>query len=162
MPQPPNAGFELKAGPPIEVIVILNAGLLAVTAPGGDFLELFSAKKDIYGKQQSVAYTYGESWQLTVPAGDYVLKVKKTDGSETETPADGQGRGAYGSHGELTGTGIPTLGRGRSSIAYRPAGRRPDPRRIGAVRRLRGRAADRLHRRHRLRRAALCRSRSGR
>jgi len=82
-----DAGFEVKAGPPIEVIVILDAGILAVTAPGGDFLELFSAKKDIYGKRQSVAYTYGESWQVTVPAGDYLLKVKKTDGSETETPA---------------------------------------------------------------------------
>ncbi len=66
---------------------ILDAGILAVTAPGGDFLELLSAKKDIYGKQQSVAYTYGESWQVTAPAGDYVLKVRKTDGSETETPA---------------------------------------------------------------------------
>ena len=82
-----DAGFEVKAGPPIEVIVILDAGILAVSAPAGDFLELFSAKKDIYGEQQSVAYTYGESWQVTVPAGEYVLKVKKTDGSETETPA---------------------------------------------------------------------------
>jgi Ca-activated chloride channel family protein len=82
-----DTGFEVKAGPPIEVIVILDAGILAVSAPAGDFLELFSAKKDIYGEQQSVAYTYGESWQVTVPAGDYVLKVKKTDGSESETPA---------------------------------------------------------------------------
>ena len=79
--------FQLKAGPPIEVVVVLNAGLLAVTAPGGDFLELFAAKKDIYGKQPSVAYTYGESWQLAVPAGDYVLNVRKADGSESTTPA---------------------------------------------------------------------------
>ena len=82
-----EAAFQLKAGPPIEVVVVLNAGLLAITAPGGDFLELFAAKKDIYGKQPSVAYTYGESWQLAVPAGDYVLKVRKTDGSESTTPA---------------------------------------------------------------------------
>jgi Ca-activated chloride channel family protein len=82
-----EAAFQLKAGPPIEVVVVLNAGLLAITAPGGDFLELFAAKKDIYGKQPSVAYTYGESWQLAAPAGDYVLKVRKTDGSESTTPA---------------------------------------------------------------------------
>lgn len=82
-----ETGFEIKAGPPIEVVVILDAGILAVTAPGGDFLELLSGKKDIYGERQSIAYTYGESWQLTVPAGDYVVKVRKADGSESETPA---------------------------------------------------------------------------
>ncbi len=81
-----EAAFEIKAGPPIEVTVVLNAGILAITAPGGDFLELLGAEKDIYGKQQSVASTYGESWQLAAPAGDYVLKVRKTDGSESETP----------------------------------------------------------------------------
>ena len=81
-----EAGFEIKAGTPTEVFVVLDAGLLAVTAPGGDALELLGAEKDIYGEQKSVAYTYGESWQVTVPAGDYVLKVRKTDGSETMTP----------------------------------------------------------------------------
>ena len=82
-----EAGFEVKAGAPVEVVVVLNAGLLAISAPGGDFLELFGSGKDIYGERKSVAYTYGESWQLTVPAGDYLLKVRKTDGTETETPA---------------------------------------------------------------------------
>jgi Ca-activated chloride channel family protein len=81
-----EAGFEIRAGAPTEVFVVLDAGLLAVTAPGGDALELLGAEKDIYGEQKSVAYTYGESWQVTVPAGDYVLKVRKTDGSETLTP----------------------------------------------------------------------------
>jgi hypothetical protein len=33
-----------------------------------------------------VAYNYGESWQVTVPAGEYVLRVRKTDGAETMTP----------------------------------------------------------------------------
>jgi Ca-activated chloride channel family protein len=82
-----EAGFEIKAGPPIEVFVVLNAGILDITAPGGDFLELFSAEKDIYGEQKSVAYTYGESWQITAPAGDYVLKVRKKDGTDSTTPA---------------------------------------------------------------------------
>jgi len=77
-----ESGFEIKAGPPIEVVVILNAGILAISAPGGDFLELFSAEKDIYGNQKSVAYTYGESWQLAAPAGDYVVKVRKKDGTD--------------------------------------------------------------------------------
>lgn len=81
-----EAGFEIKAGTPTEVFVVLNAGLLAVTAPGGDQLELLGSEKDIYGKQKSVAYNYGESWQVTVPAGEYVLRVRKTDGAETMTP----------------------------------------------------------------------------
>ncbi len=81
-----EAGFEIKAGPPTEVIVVLNAGIVAITAPRGDFLELLSSEKDIYGKQKAVAYTYGESWQLAAPAGEYVLKVRKTDGSEATAP----------------------------------------------------------------------------
>ena len=80
-----EAGFEIKAGTPTEVFVVLNAGLLAVTAPGGDQLELLGSEKDIYGKQKSVAYNYGESWQVTVPAGEYVLRVRKSDGAETMT-----------------------------------------------------------------------------
>jgi len=81
-----ETGFEVKAGPPTEVIVVLDAGILAVTAPGGDYLELLGTEKDIYGERTSIANTYGESWQLAVPAGDYILKVRKTDGSESETP----------------------------------------------------------------------------
>jgi Ca-activated chloride channel family protein len=80
-----EAGFELKAGPPLDVSVVLNAGLLAVTAPGADRLDLLSATKDIYGKQAIVATSYGEDWSLTVPAGDYALKVMRADGTESVT-----------------------------------------------------------------------------
>ena len=100
-------------------------------------------------------------------AGDGARRRLRAQGEEDRRHGDGnaghgQSRRAYGDHGELTGTGeSPALDRGRSSIAYRPVGSRADPRCIGAVRRLRGRAPDRLHPRHRLRRAALCRPRSG-
>ncbi|MCX5520002.1 VWA domain-containing protein [Kaistia defluvii] len=75
--------FEARAGEPVEVPVILNAGLLAVTAPGGDRLDLLSEKKDIYGKHAELATSYGESWQITVPAGSYVVRVRKAN-SNTE------------------------------------------------------------------------------
>ncbi len=79
--------FDLAAGPPMEVSVVLNAGLLALTAPGGDRLDILSSEKDIYGKQASVATSYGESWTIALPAGAYTVKVTKTDGSEKSAEA---------------------------------------------------------------------------
>jgi Ca-activated chloride channel family protein len=81
-----EAVFELKAGAPLEVSVVLDAGILALAAPGGDRLDILSAKKDIYGKQTELATTYGESWVIALPAGDYAARVTKPDGSE-ETAA---------------------------------------------------------------------------
>ena len=52
----------------------------------GDRLDILGGKKDIYGKQQGIATTYGESWQIALPAGDYVVQVTKTDGSEKTAP----------------------------------------------------------------------------
>jgi Ca-activated chloride channel family protein len=79
--------FELAAGPPVEVSVVLNAGLLALTAPGGDRLDILSSEKDIYGKQATVATSYGESWSIALPAGAYTVKVTKSDGSEKAAEA---------------------------------------------------------------------------
>jgi Ca-activated chloride channel family protein len=82
-----EAGIEVKAGQPQEISVVLNAGLLALTAPGADRLDVLGGKKDIYGKQEGIATTYAESWQFALPAGDYVVKVTKKDGSEKTAPA---------------------------------------------------------------------------
>jgi Ca-activated chloride channel family protein len=79
--------FDLVAGPPAEVSVVLNAGLLALTAPGGDRLEILSSQKDIYGKQEVIATSYGESWSIALPAGAYTIKVTKPDGSEKAAEA---------------------------------------------------------------------------
>lgn len=74
-----ESSFEARAGEPVEVPVILNAGLLSVAAPGGDRLDLLSEKKDIYGKHEELATSFGESWQITVPAGSYVVRVRKAN-----------------------------------------------------------------------------------
>lgn len=76
-------GFEVKPGTSIDVPVILNAGLLAVTAPGGERMDLLSEKKDIYGEQGVLATNYGETWQIAVPAGTYVVRVQKKGSLDT-------------------------------------------------------------------------------
>ncbi len=80
-----ESGFEVSAAKVTEVPVIVEAGILAITAPGAEALELFKAEKNIMGERESVAYAYGESWTLAAPSGDYVLKVSK-GGSEATYP----------------------------------------------------------------------------
>lgn len=67
--------FSVKAGEMKDVTVNLNAGVLAITAPGANFIEILSAKKDIQGNRKSMSYTYGTEWQDTLPPGDYVVAV---------------------------------------------------------------------------------------
>ena len=68
--------FSVKAGEMTEVTVNLNAGVLAITASGANFIEIISAAKDIQGNQKSLSYNYGTEWQDTLPPGDYVVRVK--------------------------------------------------------------------------------------
>lgn len=68
--------FTVKAGERAEVTVNFNAGVLAITAPGANFIEILSAEKDIQGNRKSVSNNYGAEWQETLPAGDYVIAVK--------------------------------------------------------------------------------------
>jgi Ca-activated chloride channel family protein len=80
--------FTVKAGELADVTVTLNAGVLAITAPGANFIEIFSAQKDIQGNRKSVSNNYSAEWQETLPAGDYVIAVKyEGDTAPKETPA---------------------------------------------------------------------------
>ncbi|MGB3812308.1 MAG: VWA domain-containing protein [Shinella sp.] len=67
--------FTVKAGEMTEVIVNINAGVLAITAPDASSIEILDAKKDIQGKQKSISTSYGAEVQDTVPPGDYVVRV---------------------------------------------------------------------------------------
>lgn len=67
--------FTIKAGERIEVRVNINAGVLAITAPGANRIDIVSAKKDIQGRQEDVSGGYGEAFQETLPPGDYIVKV---------------------------------------------------------------------------------------
>ena len=93
--------FSVKVGEMSEVDVMLDAGVLAVSASGADFIEIFSAKKDIQGKRKSWTYGYGEAFQATLPAGDYVVMAR--------LPNDGGSREAQATvaAGERTETVVP-------------------------------------------------------
>jgi Ca-activated chloride channel family protein len=76
--------FAVTAGEALAVDTVLEAGVLAVEAPGTDFIEIFGAKKDIQGNRQAFGYGYGGALQVTLPAGDYVVVAHTPDDSETK------------------------------------------------------------------------------
>ncbi|MGQ3211450.1 vWA domain-containing protein [Shinella sp.] len=68
--------FTVKAGEMKEVVVNIDAGVLAITAPDAYSIEILNAKKDIQGNQKSMSTNYGAEYQETLPPGDYVVVVK--------------------------------------------------------------------------------------
>lgn len=77
--------FTVKSGQETRTTALLNAGVAAFSVPGGGYSEVLAAKKDIAGNRKSLAYEYKDSWQTTLPAGDYVLQA--TFGEvKTDTP----------------------------------------------------------------------------
>ena len=66
---------------------VLDAGVLAVDAPGASEIRLFEGKKDLQDERQGVTYAYGETMRSTVPAGDYlVIVTPKGEGAKKEQP----------------------------------------------------------------------------
>lgn len=79
--------FSVKVGERKDETVVLNAGVLAVEAPGANEIRLFEGKANLQGERQGVTYAYGETMQSTVPAGDYLLIVTpKSEGEKKEQP----------------------------------------------------------------------------
>ena len=78
--------FTVKPNERVSVKVVLNAGVLAVSAPGAGSIEVFSAQKNLDGSRKSMRFDYGDTMNLTFPPGDYVV-VADRDGVMTETPA---------------------------------------------------------------------------
>ncbi|RWC36385.1 MAG: VWA domain-containing protein [Mesorhizobium sp.] len=77
--------FSVKVGEFQDVKVALNAGVLAVTAPGASKIEIFDPKKDINGNRKSLGYAYDEKYQAALPAGDYAVVSEKLDNSSKES-----------------------------------------------------------------------------
>ncbi|MBN9304861.1 MAG: hypothetical protein BGO82_10875 [Devosia sp. 67-54] len=77
----------IKAGEASDLVIDLNAGALAVSAPNADYVEVFSAKKDIQGHRLSFGGSYDMSATRTLPAGDYhvVVTMKDTSTREADT-----------------------------------------------------------------------------
>ena len=74
-----EVAFTVTSGGRAEIAVALNAGVMAVTAPGATSIEVFSAKTDIKGNRDSLRTEYVEALNLTAPAGDYLIKVLRGD-----------------------------------------------------------------------------------
>ena len=73
--------FNIRVGETKDVIAFLDAGVLAISAPGARHIEVFEAKKDIEGNRKSAGYAYDENHQTTLPAGDYVIVAEMADDS---------------------------------------------------------------------------------
>jgi Ca-activated chloride channel family protein len=76
--------FTVKVGEYQDLKVAINAGVLAVTAPGASKIEIFDPKKDINGNRKSLGYAYDEKYQAALPAGDYAVVSEKSDNSSKE------------------------------------------------------------------------------
>lgn len=80
--------YSIKAGERKDVVVNLNAGVLAINAPGAYGIEIIEAKKDIQGNQKTVSQGYGVEYKDTVAPGDYIVRVTyESDKAPKDTPA---------------------------------------------------------------------------
>jgi len=76
--------FSIKSGEGDDLNIDLNAGALAVTAPNGNYVEVFAAKKDIQGNRASFGGTYDMAATRTLPPGDYHIVVTLANDAGTK------------------------------------------------------------------------------
>lgn len=77
--------FSVKTGELVDVAVVMDAGILAVTTPSDNYVEIVSATKSLEGKRQSFDYGYGPDFKTTLAAGAYVV-LTRMGSAMTETP----------------------------------------------------------------------------
>ncbi|MBL8580091.1 MAG: VWA domain-containing protein [Mesorhizobium sp.] len=79
--------FSVAVAANVAVDVVLNAGVLAVSAPGAKEVRIYGAAKDIQGERKQAWYAYDQQLQVTMPAGDFVIVATRGDDNvQTETP----------------------------------------------------------------------------
>ncbi|MCW0980146.1 hypothetical protein OK142_04945 [Agrobacterium sp. BT-220-3] len=67
--------FTVAAGKRSEINIDLNAGVLAITAPGAERIDIVETTKDLQGTQKEISGRYGTRHQETLHPGDYSVKV---------------------------------------------------------------------------------------
>lgn len=78
--------FSVKVAQRTDVTVTLDAGVVAISAPGGEEFRVFEAKKNLQGERNQVSYGFGEEMQTTLKAGDYVVVTRfAADKPQSET-----------------------------------------------------------------------------
>jgi len=77
--------FTVKTGERVEVNIIMDAGVLLVTTPSDNFVEVLSVTKNIEGDRKSFDRAFGPEFNTTLAAGDYIVATTFGD-AITETP----------------------------------------------------------------------------
>ncbi|MCR4266763.1 VWA domain-containing protein [Nitratireductor sp. ZSWI3] len=70
-----TAPITVEAGKRTEATINIDAGVLAIAAPGAYRIDIFGARKDIQGKQVEFGGTYGGEMQETLNPGEYEVRV---------------------------------------------------------------------------------------
>ncbi len=80
--------FSIKVGERQDVTAVLDAGVLAISAPGAKYIEVSGSARDIQGNRKQFGYAFAETHQTTLPAGDYAVSAERGDPAvKTEAPA---------------------------------------------------------------------------
>lgn len=74
-----EAVFTIEANAVTEKIVNLEVGVLAISAPGANRVDVYEAEKDLQGKRKHVEGAYQEDSSYTLKAGNYFIEVKLAD-----------------------------------------------------------------------------------
>ena len=77
--------FTVKTGERVAVDIVMDAGVLLVTTPSDNFVEVLSVTKNIEGDRKSFDRGFGPEVQTTLAAGDYIVATTFGD-AITETP----------------------------------------------------------------------------
>jgi Ca-activated chloride channel homolog len=80
-----EAPFTVKTGERVEVRAVLNAGALAVSAPGANSIEVLDARADLSGNRKSHSFDYAEAINLVAPGGDYLVVVTRGEAQAEAT-----------------------------------------------------------------------------
>nr|MBP9183663.1 hypothetical protein [Fuscovulum sp.] len=64
--------FTVKPGERVEVAVVMNAGIAAITAPNANQVDILVAKAALDGTRERLETFYSPEGEVTLPAGDYV------------------------------------------------------------------------------------------
>ena len=89
-----EAPVSVGAGSLSEVTLNMNAGVLAINAPGADRIDIADAKKDINGNNKMLSGGYGVEFQETLHPGEYLVIVRyagdQADKTATATVTAGE------------------------------------------------------------------------
>ncbi|WP_378944228.1 VWA domain-containing protein [Mesorhizobium sp. ANAO-SY3R2] len=78
--------FSVRTGETSDVTAVIDAGILAITAPGATSIKVFSAGRDNQGNRKEFGHAFADKHQTTLPAGDYVIEAE-TNGGKKEGAA---------------------------------------------------------------------------